>query len=356
VCFALAGFFAAIFIFSGVGQLVVPPLLIVAYGLLLLSVQRSKIVRLSGTLKDSPYFLGFILTLTALFHVLHGIDLSKGFQGLEGSFAAEVSGAILTTAVGLFFRQLLLSADRSEEDIDAEFHRLADKIRQDTVEFHQAQELLTKFILEFVKAQEANFTREQRAFKRYIEHLESSETALLGFIQDFPARTNSFVNDFRALGGPIKTLHDDLVTLLSEQSTAYATTAQAFRSQIDELSSAVKNALTDHAEHLKQFDKATQQGIQLATTFATSAKDADGAISQTKDAVTELNDNLKQVAQEIGKLPDETRDALKGLGEAANEARQTAKSIKSDVEQIDRIVDEIVNALSRRMSAPSLVS
>ncbi len=185
MCFAVAGVLSAVAIFAGVGQPMLPSLPLAAYGLLLLYVQKSDMVRLGGTVKDSPYFLGFILTLIALFRVLYGLDLSKGLQTQGATFASQVGGAILTTGVGLFFRQMLISIDRSEDDTDAEFHRLADQIRRDTVEFHQAQELLAKFILEFVKTREENFTREQRAFKKYIDRLDTSQAALSELMEGF---------------------------------------------------------------------------------------------------------------------------------------------------------------------------
>jgi hypothetical protein len=82
--------------------------------------QSSLYVQFNGTTKDSPYFLGFLLTLVALLQILSA-DLSESL-GRE-FMTREVGAAVLTTVCGLFMRQLLLSRDPSEEAQDRVFQK-----------------------------------------------------------------------------------------------------------------------------------------------------------------------------------------------------------------------------------------
>jgi hypothetical protein len=123
-------------IFIEWGKPVTPSLPVVAYGLVLFYCQTHLYVQFNATTKDSPYFLGFLLTLIALFQILSS-DLGESI-GRE-FMVREVGAAVLTTVCGLFMRQLLLSRDPSEEAHDRVLQTLAEEIRRDTVEFHRAQ-------------------------------------------------------------------------------------------------------------------------------------------------------------------------------------------------------------------------
>jgi len=347
-CFVAAGFLSVFAIFTGIGQPVLPSLPVLLYGLLLLYVQKSGMVRLGGTVKDSPYFLGFILTLVALFRVLYGLDLSQSLASQGLAFGAQVGGAILTTGVGLFFRQTLLSVDRFEDDADVEFHRLADRIRNDVVEFHHAQELLVKFILEFTKVREEHFTREQKAFKKYVDRLESSQATLSQFVEAFPQRAERLVNQFETLNSGVRRLHEELVALLEQEAKSYQRVSAAYRSEIGALSAEVKEALTAHRQHLGQFDEAAKSALQLAQSFSQSTRESNGAIVQLGTAIAELNGNLKKAAGAIMNLPSRATDAFNDLSEASKQSREAALRIRTDVAEIDRIIGDLLKGFPAR--------
>ena len=89
---------------------------IVAYSLALWVSQATYFVSHSPGIKTSPYILGFLLTLIALFNLFlrGGADLVSGDIDLN-LLLGQVGAAIMTTAVGLVSRQILITTDPAEE-------------------------------------------------------------------------------------------------------------------------------------------------------------------------------------------------------------------------------------------------
>ncbi len=186
-CFAIS----TVLIFAEWGKPLSPSLPVIAYGAVLFYCQKWLFVQLNATTKDSPYFLGFLLTLIALLQVL-SLDLSGAVN--KEFMVREVGAAILTTICGLFMRQLLLSRDPTEEAQDRVFQGLADEIRKDTLEFHQAQKLFVGLVKEFVQTREEMFAREEKAFSQYIEGLQEGATILGKIQRQYPKRVENLLD------------------------------------------------------------------------------------------------------------------------------------------------------------------
>src|SRR6266704_1707626 len=110
--FAIAFALGTLSIYASWGPWV-PALPVVLYGLMLLVAQVGHFVSLEDSVKDSPYFLGFLLTLAALLKALAamGADLKNPSAAADSSstLLAAASAAIVPTVAGLFMRQALLS-------------------------------------------------------------------------------------------------------------------------------------------------------------------------------------------------------------------------------------------------------
>jgi hypothetical protein len=164
-------------VFGGWGKPFLPTLPVVGYGLVLIVSQEVYYVQLAASIRDSPYFLGFILTLIEILNVLF-----IGFpqENIGGFLFREIGAAILTTAAGLMMRQILLANDAAEEAQDRMFRTLAEEVRKDTVEFHQTQKLFVNLIREFVQTRERMFSEEEKASAEYLKVLREAATKLGG--------------------------------------------------------------------------------------------------------------------------------------------------------------------------------
>ena len=135
---------------------------IVAYSLALWVSQATYFVSHSPGIKTSPYILGFLLTLVALFNLFlrGGADLVSGDIDLD-LLLGQVGAAVMTTAVGLVSRQILITTDPAEEQQQV-FQSLAGELRRNASEFDSAQRKLVSLIQEFVGAREELFSRVNR--------------------------------------------------------------------------------------------------------------------------------------------------------------------------------------------------
>src|SRR5205807_1762760 len=149
--FLCALFVGTFLVFGGWGKPFVPALPVIAYGLALIISQEVYFVQLGANVRDSPYFLGFLLTLLEILALLL-VGLPE--DNLSPFLYREIGAAILTTAAGLMARQRLLANDTAEEAQDRIFRRIADEVKKDTVEFHETQKLFVNLIREFAHARE----------------------------------------------------------------------------------------------------------------------------------------------------------------------------------------------------------
>ena len=129
-------------LFTDIGRPYLPSVPIVVYTLYLYA-NRSAVGQLGGdALKDSPYFLGFLLTMFALFKIFNDVSFSSNLFGQNPALMTqEVGGAVLTTIVGLFCRQALLALVQDEApEEDDRLAALANAVTSHAVAFEVARQ------------------------------------------------------------------------------------------------------------------------------------------------------------------------------------------------------------------------
>jgi hypothetical protein len=187
------------FIVFGLGPAWMAGAAVLAYGAALAIAQQKHFVALSGTVKDSPYFLGFMLTMISLAKIFYDLEGQQtSANAISANVVGEAGAAILVTVAGLFMRQLLTSLDPGEDARDAVFQSIASELRERTVEFHETQARFVGLLKEFVSAKESLFSREEAAFEGYVERLERG-AAMLGEIgSTYPARLSGLLDGVAA--------------------------------------------------------------------------------------------------------------------------------------------------------------
>jgi len=129
-------------LFTDIGRPYLPSVPIVVYTLYLYA-NRTAVGQLGGdSLKDSPYFLGFLLTMFALFKIFNDVSVSSSLFGQNPALMTqEVGGAVLTTIVGLFCRQALLALVQDEApEEDDRLAALANAVTSHAVAFEVARQ------------------------------------------------------------------------------------------------------------------------------------------------------------------------------------------------------------------------
>jgi hypothetical protein len=251
-------------VFGGWGKPFSPAIPVLAYGILLAASQEYYFVQLAPAIKDSPYFLGFILTLLEILYVV--------FAGFPSDNSAaflyrEIGAAIITTAAGLFMRQFLLAGDQSEEPQDRVFRALADEVKKDTVEFHDTQKLFVKLIKEFVQAREEMFSEEEKAFAEYLRSLREAASKL----GNLPKRVEGTMAALEAGGARVAEISSALEDNLREAAEAYRRDAaevggafMAAKGELNQQADSLANIAADAARSMSHFAGAVEKAASSA--------------------------------------------------------------------------------------------
>jgi len=160
-------------LFTDVGRPYLPSVPILVYTLYLYA-NRSSVGQLGGdALKDSPYFLGFLLTMFALFKIFNDVASSSSLFGQNPALMTqEVGGAVLTTIVGLFCRQALLALVQDEApEEDDRLAALANAVTSHAVAFEVARQQFFREMAEERERQTASWNDSQ---ERMLVRLESA--------------------------------------------------------------------------------------------------------------------------------------------------------------------------------------
>jgi uncharacterized phage infection (PIP) family protein YhgE len=337
-------------------------------GLLAIS-ERRYLVELNSTVKDSPYFLGFILTMGALTKIFTDIANAGGnTSAMIPTIVGEAGAAILATVFGLFGRQVLLSLDLSEQDRDQQFPTLAQQMRESSAEFHRTQRRFIGLVEEFVNVRERLFSQEEAAASKYISHLEEHSRSLEALEREYPSRlaatSGAFEGAVNQLGKSVDAVSRQ-IAMVSNQSS------EVLKSETDLLASSLESSrarIEQERQGLqKQVSLASEVFAQLLTILKSTSMDVTTLASQLPTSTNAVASGLARIADEsvttnnaLAELQGRIRQWSESLVEAdrslANNSSQftsglseRAEALRADLSKIDAIVDELVEVLRERM-------
>lgn len=228
-------------------------------------------------------------------------------------------------------RQVLLASDPSEEAQNRIFRSIADEVRKDTVEFHNAQSAFVKLIREFVQTREQMFSEEEKAFAQYIKAFKDSSVKL----GNLPKRAESLLSALEDSGSRTSQIVAALEAGLHEAADSYRRE--------------VENVRGSFIAARDQFNtEATSVGKTLNNTIA-ALNDYTSKLSQTVSSSVRIGEDLgksvNDFSSQIGAVRSRMESFATDLGQIA-----------ADVKAIDQIVDELVVILRDRMLALTMVS
>lgn len=349
------------------------PMSVVGYSLLLYIAQNQYRIELTDTVKDSPYFLGFALTLVALWFVFD--QAPKGgtvtLNGLSGSIGA----ALGTTIAGLLARQTLHSRGVLEEERGAILRNLRNELTQHTETFADSQSRLVSLIQEFVSTREELFSEEERAAQEYVDQIKRSghlldevdETyrsklrefrervsdqleALEATLEASRNRTEEMEKNVEAALGTYRAQSQELLEISLQQNER----AQSeLRAALEANRGLVNDAIQRHEQRVRRLSAAADEYLDAEETAGGAIRELSEDLAAARSELRRFRERLSEIPDIVEQLPEELESAMRNLGEeaekASSELSETLNRIVEDVHAIDQIVDEVVEVLSERL-------
>jgi len=340
------------------------------YGSCLAWAQRRHRVALNGTVKDSPYFLGFILTMVAMAKLFFDVGhIAGGSAGLS-AILGEASAAIAATVIGLFFRQLLLSLDRAENFQDAVFQSALKQLNQGAVQLHKAQLEFQGLATEFSRARVSLLQSEEDAHTKYLSQLRAGTAVLSTIEEQYPTRVKALLDALREAAEASKKAAEDAAVGLGGMHQVLAAGVQG---EIE----AMRREIGKGTENLAAVRAKAAVEVQAVVTSLEGAVNLlQSHVESTADSVRIYPDRLAEVTVQLGEIGESVASLRESLDFLSKQGSETAggfsrleaamtslensalsaaaarsQSLAREVDDIDRLLDDFVRLMQKRIKA-----
>lgn len=285
--------------------------MVLVYGLLLFYAAKAFFVSHSEMTNNSPYFLGFLFFLISLFRTFTGFDSSQPLS--PSAVIGQLGSALLSTIVGLPFRQLLFAYAPAQADQDEFFRTLEEELRRSATQFKKSQAELVDLLQEFIASRELLFSEEEKASKRFVQNMEKTAKVFDHAFENYP-------------------------TVISTALTESAKGVTKLRNALDEL--------VVNTKELK------------APVFIDTLREVEGLRQATADLarqIVSLKESMEGMTQVTEKLPAKIETAFEAArtqsGAAGSKLLEGLKMIEEDVKAVDAILDDFLSVLRSRVAA-----
>jgi len=268
-----------------------PSLCVLIYGSLLLIIQNSKEKILLDQEKDSPYFMGFMLTLISLLYIFMTNDKIIGNGSFQQLFES-IGIAISTTIVGLFFRFVIVISDHNETKEKKLLQILAEQQEKTILSYVNAQDNLYKLISSFSENHQKIIEEEMNYHNMYIEKINTFNSGL-----------------------------DDTYNLLTKSYEEKAKQIDSNSSHFESALSNFYNVLSENSEKI----------ITIQSTFTKSIEDYVKELNSMK-----LKESITGLTNSIIKTNDEHNNLFKNLKEKIE-----SSSIENSLNKLLSSINEI---------------
>jgi hypothetical protein len=327
--------------------IILPALPIFVYGLLLWIAQQRYFVAHSPGVKNSPYVLGFAMTLVSLLSLFLrvGGELASGTVDPD-LLVGQAGAAISTSIVGLLWRQALHTGDPKDAQQEELFRDLAKRLREHSLEFDNAQRNLVALIQEFVKAREELFSREEQAFQQFVNGMENGAQLLAQIHKTFPSRVSKVSEAFETA---LTRINEQVGASVEALTQLTETTRKGVSAVVGSSSEVVGSLRAAAAGWQEASQKLGDALTQHSTSFQGSIQTAEAA--QTR--LTALLQGFSQASERLQRLPDQLSTTLSNATSESvkldSEVKQRLSALLEDLRAMDAIVDEVSRVLERRL-------
>ena len=154
--------------------------------------KSQKVTVLSLATLDSPYILGFLFTLVAIFNVYVNIEEMRKVHEMLHYSIPQIGFALSTTVVGLIGRHLLLSFDETREKEKKQFIDIANAMEHASVQFSNTHSDFLGLINNFVSNHKDLLNEEKNVVTEHIKALSKTLSSLKVLESEYPKTINSF--------------------------------------------------------------------------------------------------------------------------------------------------------------------
>jgi hypothetical protein len=183
--------------------MVVLPAIVICYtGILFFSLRRF-FVSLGVETKNSPYFLGFLFTLSCLIRIFLYLPGSN-FTGQADFFSflvPQIGAALSTSIFGLIGRYMIISFDPIEEEQQELWRIATDELKKNSASYQKSQRQLIQLVEEFVSAHNEILEQEEKASRRHIAVLSETSATLEKISNEYPFAVKIATGKINALTG-----------------------------------------------------------------------------------------------------------------------------------------------------------
>ncbi|HYX07109.1 MAG TPA: hypothetical protein VE912_10295 [Bacteroidales bacterium] len=295
-----------------------PCIIVFIYSTILFLLQKNHNRIFSQNEKDSPYFIGFTLTLISLGYIFFNLRslFESDFDKVPQILLTGIVIAITTTIAGLIGRYSIIVSDPKANK----------QAKLLTIYSNQTEEALSKYI--------------------------NAQEQLIQMVNDFKNESEEVYNDLENIQvqviNKLKKLDSELDSQLTRIGNSLSGSFDFYENEIDNLNervqklSSVLENLTAQAEktnitdslfgNLKQFNKNSQDVFEsVELSIENFSKD----INSFHSVVTQNNQNLYQVNKEV----------LNSLKNAVVSIRQETALTNDSIDQLNSNVDSFAKIL-----------
>ena len=309
----------------------IPSICVLLYGLILLLFQVRNEKILLDQEKDSPYFMGFMLTLIALLYVFISNSNNTDNNSFHQLFES-IGIAISTTIVGLFCRYLIVITDKNEKREKTLLKLLAEEQEKTLVSYLNANERLHKMISSFTENHQKIIEEEFVYHNKYIENinkfntgLDSSYDLLMKSFKEKVETINKHSSDFgNALSGFYAVLKSNSERII-EMQTSFE---KSLEDHFDELkSNKLKNAISELNKSIIDTNNNYNEIFKNLKDKIESS-DIEQSLNKLSSSIQEINSNILKT------IEDQNRNSNLLFEDLENQMRNSVKSIKEMFEDV----------------------
>jgi hypothetical protein len=288
---------------------------------------RSKRMRNNERFADSLYYLGFILTLWALFlgmvpevrAFLPGLELTEALT--SQSIISNFGIALITTFLGMTLRICLIQLTPTVSDQDED---------------------VRESMAQYVEKMDEEISAAIKSISEFREEFSTGLESVGKISDDFFTQRLSGTTD--ALAGNINELSD----LLKKNTQNFASSLSGSGNVMSEMKGkieALEASISDANENLSQIAQISSETVQGTAKFAQSAGDAASAMDGFKASAADLSEMLTTLNSQLQNQGAEYETKLKDGIESIQSA---ATDLQSGVEQYE---DSVVSSSEKILGA-----
>lgn len=344
--------------------------------------------------KNSPYFLGFLFTLFALFNTFIKYETAK-IQDLH--LFKNLSIALITTIAGLLMRQVLISTDTLPEDEFEALTSLRKLLSESVNDYHSAQIKILKLLDDYSETKKDILKKEKDISKIYTDNLTSSIGIFKKIEKEYPEKIDSLlrhlsthINNFKSsveellprdikddISQRFNTFHKEYLDKLDQGINNFISAMNNISSEM------VTSAETEYIATLKTsakvFDTVHEDYAKSANLHALSIQNSSEKFSSTFERVTsnlevyqnkiddfsnglnkstemfnsqitkinnELNANISDFNSSLKKSTDSFSSQIKTFDEGLN-ARLI--QFQREMHSVNELIDSFIDAVGKKL-------